>query len=115
MTKTIKKPLVSLIVLFVPRFGDLFSRLRERGEVPAVTEWLLWFTSLNKALFNFPGLLILVLLVLADAGVAGLLRRSRRKWVSCVWFVGVAAMGILAAVSIAMALLLPVLKMSESL
>ncbi|HJS07301.1 MAG TPA: type II secretion system F family protein [Pirellulales bacterium] len=30
-----------LIVFFVPKFENLFARLRERGELPAVTEWLL--------------------------------------------------------------------------
>jgi general secretion pathway protein F/type IV pilus assembly protein PilC len=30
-----------LIVFFVPKFEDLFARLRERGELPAITEWLL--------------------------------------------------------------------------
>ena len=32
---------IVLIVFFVPKFEDLFARLRERGELPAVTEWLL--------------------------------------------------------------------------
>jgi general secretion pathway protein F/type IV pilus assembly protein PilC len=32
---------VVLIVFFVPKFEDLFARLRERGELPAMTEWLL--------------------------------------------------------------------------
>ncbi len=30
-----------LIVFFVPKFGELFARLRERGELPLLTEWLL--------------------------------------------------------------------------
>ena len=47
-------PLLGLIALLVPKFEDLFSRLRENAEVPAVTEWLLWFTSLNKTLFFLP-------------------------------------------------------------
>ena len=32
---------IVLIVFFVPKFADLFARLRERGELPLVTEWLL--------------------------------------------------------------------------
>ena len=108
-------PFLGLIALLVPKFEDLFSRLRENAEVPAVTEWLLWFTSLNKTLFFFPCLLILVLLVVADVGVAGLLRHSRREWLYWVWFVGVVGMGIFAAAIVVIALLLPVLKMSESL
>ena len=34
-----------LIVFFVPRFEVLFARLKERGELPAVTEWLLGTSS----------------------------------------------------------------------
>lgn len=30
-----------LVVFFVPKFAELFTQLRERGELPAVTEWLL--------------------------------------------------------------------------
>lgn len=31
-----------LVVFFVPKFAELFSQLRDRGELPLVTEWLLW-------------------------------------------------------------------------
>jgi len=31
-----------LIIFFVPQFEDLFKRLRDRGELPALTDWLLW-------------------------------------------------------------------------
>jgi type II secretory pathway component PulF len=34
-----------LIVFFVPRFAAMFDRLRERGELPAATDWLLWFSE----------------------------------------------------------------------
>jgi general secretion pathway protein F/type IV pilus assembly protein PilC len=30
-----------LVVFFVPKFSELFARLRERGELPLLTEWLL--------------------------------------------------------------------------
>ncbi|HUY34017.1 MAG TPA: type II secretion system F family protein [Pirellulales bacterium] len=30
-----------LVVFFVPKFAELFSQLRERGELPVVTDWLL--------------------------------------------------------------------------
>jgi general secretion pathway protein F/type IV pilus assembly protein PilC len=32
---------VVLVVFFVPKFADLFQQLRDKGELPAVTEWLL--------------------------------------------------------------------------
>ena len=38
-----------LIVFFVPKFGELFETLRERGELPILTDWLLWFSAtLNR-------------------------------------------------------------------
>jgi general secretion pathway protein F/type IV pilus assembly protein PilC len=34
-----------LIVFFVPRFATMFERLKERGELPVATEWLLAFSQ----------------------------------------------------------------------
>jgi len=34
-----------LMIFFVPQFEDLFSRLRARGELPVVTDWLLWVSD----------------------------------------------------------------------
>ena len=103
---------VGQVAFLVPKFEDSFSRLRETAELPAVTEWLLRFAWLNKALFFVPSVLVLVLLVVADMGIAGLLRGSNRKWLYWVWFVGVIVMGILGAAFVSTALFLPGLKMS---
>ena len=35
----------ALIVFFVPKFAVMFERLREKGELPALTEGLLWFSG----------------------------------------------------------------------
>ena len=43
-----------LIIFFVPKFETLFSRLRDRGELPMLTDWLLW---VSKTISNY-GLLI---------------------------------------------------------
>lgn len=37
-----------LIIFFVPKFERLFTRLRERGELPAVTDWLLWLSGVMQ-------------------------------------------------------------------
>lgn len=34
-----------LIVFFVPKFAVMFERLRQRGELPFLTDWLLWFSD----------------------------------------------------------------------
>lgn len=38
--------ITGLIVFVVPRFEQLFGRLRERGELPFLTDWLLWASNL---------------------------------------------------------------------
>ncbi|MEX2120974.1 MAG: type II secretion system F family protein [Pirellulales bacterium] len=57
-----------LVVFFVPKFAELFSQLREQGELPLVTELLLWTSDTLRRW----GLLILALLV-----VGALYLRSR--------------------------------------
>jgi len=34
-----------LLVFFVPKFGEMFEQLRTAGNMPAITEWLLWFST----------------------------------------------------------------------
>ena len=34
-----------LIVVFVPKIASVFESLRERGELPMMTDWLLWFSA----------------------------------------------------------------------
>ncbi len=50
---------VVLVVFFVPKFGELFERLREKHELPAVTEWLL----ATSAFLRSYGILVLAGLV----------------------------------------------------
>jgi general secretion pathway protein F/type IV pilus assembly protein PilC len=54
-----------LIIFFVPKFETLFARLRERGELPAVTDWLLWLshTLQDYGLFIAAGIVVLVLVI----------------------------------------------------
>ena len=34
-----------LIIVFVPKFETIFDNLRSQGELPALTDWLLWFSN----------------------------------------------------------------------
>ncbi|MBC8875893.1 MAG: type II secretion system F family protein [Planctomycetes bacterium] len=34
-----------LIIFFVPMFSSMFDSLRDRGELPVLTDWLLWFSD----------------------------------------------------------------------
>ncbi len=49
---------IILVVGFVPKFEDLFARLRELGQLPPVTDWLLWLSATLRKY----GWLILLLL-----------------------------------------------------
>jgi general secretion pathway protein F/type IV pilus assembly protein PilC len=40
-----------LIVFFVPRFAEVFENLRAKGEMPALTEWLLWFSNTIRGMW----------------------------------------------------------------
>ncbi|MCC6494605.1 MAG: type II secretion system F family protein [Pirellulales bacterium] len=57
-----------LIIFFVPKFEDLFARLRARGELPVVTDWLLW---VSDSIHSY-GLLI-------AAAIAGIVLLARQK------------------------------------
>ena len=37
-----------LVIFFVPRFGEMFDVLRDRGELPMMTHWLLWFSAVLR-------------------------------------------------------------------
>ena len=39
---------VGLLVFFVPKFAEIFDQLREQGELPAITDWLLLFSDTLK-------------------------------------------------------------------
>lgn len=58
-----------LLVFFVPRFADIFDRLRERGELPTATEMLLTFSQALQTygLFILGGLVAIVYLLKQQA------------------------------------------------
>ena len=38
-----------LLVFFVPKFGELFDQLREKGQLPPITDWLLNFSGFLRS------------------------------------------------------------------
>ncbi len=48
-----------LLVFFVPKFGEMFDTLREKGELPAATDWLLAFSGFLRSY----GILVLLGLI----------------------------------------------------
>lgn len=67
----------ALIIFFVPQFEDLFDSLRERGELPLLTAWLL---SFSKSLQSW-GVVILGLFIFAGFALkAQLATENGRRW-----------------------------------
>jgi type II secretory pathway component PulF len=57
-----------LVIFFVPKFETLFGRLRAKGELPALTDWLLWVSHTLQDYGIF---------ILAGVIIAGVLIRNR--------------------------------------
>jgi type II secretory pathway component PulF len=66
-----------LVVFFVPKFSELFARLRERGELPLVTEWLL---ATSATLNSWVGPVALAALVTTGWFARRWLRTERGRW-----------------------------------
>jgi general secretion pathway protein F/type IV pilus assembly protein PilC len=64
-----------LVIFFVPRFGDMFDVLRQRGELPVMTDWLLWFSTTLRHY----GLVIAVVVVVSLVLLKRELDTSRGK------------------------------------
>jgi general secretion pathway protein F/type IV pilus assembly protein PilC len=66
-----------LIIFFVPKFETLFARLKERGELPRVTEWLLWLSGIMQSY----GLLIVAAIVIVGVVIRNRLQTEEgRVW-----------------------------------
>jgi general secretion pathway protein F/type IV pilus assembly protein PilC len=66
-----------LIIFFVPKFESLFARLRERGELPVITDWLLAVSAIMQTY----GLLVLAALVVIGFIIRGrLMTEEGRDW-----------------------------------
>ncbi len=48
-----------LLIFFVPKFGEMFDQLRQKGDLPAVTEWLLWLSGAAQKYGIFVALAVL--------------------------------------------------------
>ena len=60
-----------LIIFFVPSFEGMFNDLRERGELPIFTDWLMWISNLpRRADFWIPWGLLMVVGAVGGGGFA---------------------------------------------
>ncbi len=79
----------ALIIFFVPKFGELFETLRDRGELPVLTEWLLWLSdTLNRYWLLLLGLSLGAFFVLRVRLQSEEGRRLIDSWKMRLWLVG---------------------------
>ncbi len=67
-----------LLVFFVPRFGELFQQLRDMGQLPAITDWLLWFSGILRRYGLFFVILAAILYIVARVQLNT--DKGRRIW-----------------------------------
>jgi len=70
-----------LLIFFVPKFDELFARLRARGELPVVTDWLLW---VSESIHRY-GLLIAAAIAGAVLWVRQRLQTDAGRWALDRW------------------------------
>lgn len=108
-------PAFVLVMFYVPDFEPIFSKLEEKGDLPALTRGVVWFGHLSQASFGLPALLWFALLVLADIGVGRTLGRlGRLGALYWSWFAAVIVLGLLVALLIVVATLLPAFRMGPA-
>ncbi|CAN0482559.1 unnamed protein product, partial [Hapterophycus canaliculatus] len=78
-----------LLVFFVPKFDMLFERLRKKGEMPAMTEWLLVFSNFLQSY----GWLILVLIAGAFIAIRAHLQTEHGKDRADRWVLKIPVLG----------------------
>lgn len=66
-----------LMVFFVPQFSELFSQLRQNGQLPILTDWLLW---LSDTLRQWGWLLLALAVGLAWVARVKLATEAGRHW-----------------------------------
>lgn len=67
-----------LLVFFVPKFGEMFDQLRRAGNLPAITEWLLWFSAFLQRYVIF--FLMAILMIYAGLKYYLATPGGRRNW-----------------------------------
>lgn len=107
-------PAVLLVALLVPMFFEVFEPLRERGELPALTSSVMAAARLSRSLFHVPLALFLAGLAAGDAAFFDWAQRRRTPWLHKLWQAAICLGGIIAAVTIMIGLLLPIIGTSQA-
>jgi len=105
-------PSFALLLFYLPRFEPIFMRLEQQGELPALSAGVLRFAHLSQAWYGLPALVCFTLIVVADIRVGRTLGRLRALYWA--WFAAVIALGLLTALLIVLAMLLPAFKMGPA-
>ena len=100
-------PSLGLLFWFAPRFGPIFQKLDEKGELPVLSSWVWAFVRLNDACFYLPAV-ILVLVHFALGEVVFAARRPPHG--QATWITVVLCIGFIEGIVIVLAVLLAVFR-----
>jgi hypothetical protein len=99
-------PAIILAVVGFPRFVPIFDRLRQRQQLPQVTEWAMTLARLGTV-----GSLMCVLALVALIVWAGYLAEKTNKDAGRIWYCLAIVSGLVAFFAGTLAVLLPVFEM----
>jgi hypothetical protein len=101
-------PFFALLTFRMAQAAVIFARLEEKGALPASTSYLIELDRLSSATFDLPIVAFLLLLVLADLGMARITERLKHGGVLYrAWFAGVILAAACACLACVKALLAP--------
>jgi len=66
-----------LIIFFVPKFAKIFDKLKEKGELPALTQYLMAFSDFIR---SWPGIIVIVGTFIAFVAFIRWTRNAGRTW-----------------------------------
>ena len=105
-------PALLIFALAVPKFFELFDQLQQRGELPALTSYVLAAARFSRTLFHAPVAVFLIGLIASDMASAHLSRRQQSSWLHSFRQAAICTCGMIAAAAIVISLLLPLIHMS---
>jgi hypothetical protein len=109
-------PALVLVFFFVPKYEPIFARLQSKGELPQLTVWLRAFVWFNQECYSLPALLLLIAFLAIDESVILLLRNRRSGLLlSWIWIAALVLAGLMSAVIVITAILLPIFQMSSAI
>lgn len=108
-------PALLIFALAAPKFVEIFDELQQRGELPALSSYVLAAARFSRTLFHAPVAIFLIGLIVSDIAIADLSQRRKILWLHGFWQAAICSCGMIAAAVIVISLLLPIIRMAPTI